>query len=414
MVDLVYTYEARDLMSLFATALPSLLTPILGFVSIPCVTFGVECLLAKRQKPRLAASSLARPRTAVVVPAHDEASGITEVVTALQSQLGHADRLIVVADNCNDDTASLARNAGAEVFERRDPKRRGKGYALAYAVDRLRDDPPEIFVVVDADCRLDAGTLDVLARDAAQRDCPVQADYLLHAPRGEDRPMARVSAFAVLVRNRVRPLGLTRLQLPCLLTGSGMAFPWAQINGAPNMAGNIVEDMALGLELALAGHAPRFCPDARVHSTLPESAKGSRTQRRRWETGQLATLRQYVPQLLWCAARQRRGDLLALALDLSVPPLALLSMLQVGSLATGLAAGLVLQTWTPLGVSIVGAGFLCGGVFVAFQRFGRDTVSTRDLAQAPLYVARKASVYWDFMRRGGERQWVRTERGSGQ
>src|SRR5690606_33788708 len=151
-------------------------------------------------------------------------------------------------------------------------------------------------------------------------------------------------------------------------------------------------------ELALAGHAPYFSPHARVHSSLPESARGSRTQRQRWETGQMATLGRYVPRLLWRAVREGRRDLLALGLDLSVPPLALLSVLQLGSLAAGVASGLALQVWAPLGVSMVGAVCLSGGVVVAFRRFGRDTVSIGDLVQVPVYVARKSSVYWDFLR----------------
>ncbi len=396
-------------MSFLSAALQLLLTPTLGAVSVPGMVFGVQCLVAR--SPKRPSACAMRPVAAIVVPAHDESEGIAQTVRALKAHLGESDRLIVVADNCTDETATLAREAGAEVFERLDPDRRGKGYALSYAIERLRSSPPSVVVVVDADCELEPGALDVLVSDAARHRRPVQADYLLHAPETTDSALTRVSAFAVLVRNRVRPLGLWRLGLPCQLTGSGMAFPWEQIDAAPNMAGNIVEDMALGLELALQGHAPRFSPHARVRSVLPHTTTGSRTQRRRWETGQLATARRYVPRLLWNSLVRADKNLLALALDLAVPPLALLTLLQMGALGAGVTAVAVWHVWGPLGVSVAGAVFLSGGIVVSFRRFGRDTVSLGDLARVPFYIGRKVGMYLDFFRGSREKEWVRTDRG---
>ena len=80
------------------------------------------------------------------------------------AQLEPGDRLLVVADNCTDHTAAVARAAGAEVLERRDAERRGKGYALAAGVDTLRAGPPDVVVIVDADCRPAAGAIDRLVR----------------------------------------------------------------------------------------------------------------------------------------------------------------------------------------------------------------------------------------------------------
>src|SRR5689334_21189742 len=74
----------------------------------------------------------ARPPLAILMPAHDEATGIAPVITAVKARLTAQDRLLVVADNCSDDTASIAARAGADVVERFDPVRRGKGYALDF------------------------------------------------------------------------------------------------------------------------------------------------------------------------------------------------------------------------------------------------------------------------------------------
>src|SRR5690606_8406542 len=160
-----------------------------------------------------------------------------------------------------------------------DAQRRGKGYALAFGVQHLSEAPPEVVVIVDADCEPHAGALDVLARSAAWHGNAVQADYLLTAEPGAPTKR-RLVAFAVLVKNRVRPLGAARFGWPCQLTGSGMAFPWSQLQeAAGELGGNIVEDMILGVNLTLSGRSPRFEPLARVTSRLPKSDAGAASQR---------------------------------------------------------------------------------------------------------------------------------------
>src|SRR5690242_16376925 len=79
-------------------------------------------------------------RCTILVPAHDEETGIAATLASIRSQLAPQDRLVVVADNCTDRTAAVAREAGAEVVERTDPARRGKGFALDCGVRALEAD----------------------------------------------------------------------------------------------------------------------------------------------------------------------------------------------------------------------------------------------------------------------------------
>ena len=197
-----------------------------------------------------------RRRVAVVVPAHNESTAQLPTLADVKSQLKAGDRLLVVADNCSDDTAALAATAGADVIERNEPDKRGKGYALAWAIKHLEPDPPDAVVIVDADCRLPEGAVQRLAATCLTTDRPVQSlssMITLHAS-----PInTRVAEFAWRVRNYVRPRGLCNLGLPCQLMGSGMAFPWKLIRTSDFGRGSLVEDLKLGLDLALAGKPPR-------------------------------------------------------------------------------------------------------------------------------------------------------------
>ena len=163
-------------------------------------------------------------RCAVLIPAHNEELVITSAIHNVRDQLAPGDRILVVADNCTDQTAEVARAAGAEVAERTDPDHRGKGFALDFGLSQLAPEQPPVVVVVDADCELDPGALDALVRQAAATGRPAQGVYLIGTGQEPD-PRRRLSAFAVLLKNEIRPLGLDRLGLPCLLNGTGMAFP---------------------------------------------------------------------------------------------------------------------------------------------------------------------------------------------
>ena len=354
--------------------------------------------------------SSTRPSIAILMPAHDEASGIAPVIAAVKARLSVQDRLLVVADNCSDDTARIAARAGAEVVERVDPVRRGKGYALDFGVRQLSARPPEIVVIVDADCIVEGDALDRLAHQCAATGLPAQALYLMHAPAGAGARL-HIAAFAWIVKNQVRALGYRRLGLPCQLMGTGMAFPWSLIRAAPLASGHIVEDLQLGLDLAAAGTPPRFCPDALVTSMFPSRADGIESQRTRWERGHLSVIAQVGPRLFAKALAKGDGRLLAMALDLCVPPLATLVLALVALLV---ASALFAMTGvsTPFFVALAWVALLALVVLSAWFGFGRGAVSLGEMLLAPLYAARKVPMYFRMLR-SRPLQWVRTRRDGG-
>jgi cellulose synthase/poly-beta-1,6-N-acetylglucosamine synthase-like glycosyltransferase len=391
----------------------SLITVILGLAAlvllIPVAVLFLEVALAgSARKDQVALPAAPRMRLAVLMPAHDEAVLIAATVNAVRPQLQATDRLIVIADNCSDETALLARSAGAEVLERTDPLRRGKGYALDFGIRHLEADPPELLIVLDADCQLGESALERLAACSARTGRPAQALYVMHAAPNAGR-MQKIAAFAWVVKNEVRAGGLHALGLPCQLMGTGMAFPWATIHGAELASGHIVEDLKLGLDLARAGQPPQFCPEALVTSTFPESAEGARTQRARWEHGHLSVILSETPRLLWSALRQGDLNLLALALDLSVPPLALLALLiALGWIPSGLLY-LLSGAQFPLSTIVLASILFVIAVLLSWLRFGRQILSAQDLALAALYPLWKIPLYLRFLV-ARQISWVRSKR----
>jgi cellulose synthase/poly-beta-1,6-N-acetylglucosamine synthase-like glycosyltransferase len=174
----------------------------------------------------------------------------------------------VVADNCTDDTAAIVQAAGVEVIVRADPARRGKGYALEFGVRHLGLNPPDVVVIMDADCRLGEHALRHLSANAMASGRPVQSLYLMLAPENAP-PSKGVNLFAWRVKNWIRPLGLQLFGLPTQLFGTGMAFPFGLLSDRDLGNSRLAEDCALGIALASAGFAPLFVREARVHSDFP-------------------------------------------------------------------------------------------------------------------------------------------------
>lgn len=390
------------------TILASVVVGLQGLALVPISVLLIQVVLALRASPVPASETGARrPALAVLVPAHDESPVIARTLASILPQIAPNDRLVVVADNCSDDTAKIARSAGAEVVERIDPARRGKGYALDHGVRFLAERPPEVLIFVDADCRVAAGSIDLLARGCAGSGRPIQAYSRMCSPQGAGL-RTRFSEFAWVVRNRVRPLGFFRLGLPCHLMGTGMAIPWRLVASSDLANSHLVEDMKLGIELARAGWPPRYCPDAEVLSEFPSSPDDLVAQRTRWEHGHLGILFAESARLATAALNQRRVELAAMALDLSVPPLALLALVQATMLALSIPIAL-LGPLLPMYLALAGSGLLVLAVLLAWHRFGRQVISPSEIGYAAVYAFGKIPLYVRFLLRR-EVEWVRAKR----
>ncbi|QDU27343.1 N-glycosyltransferase [Anatilimnocola aggregata] len=381
-------------------------------VAIPAAMFSVEVLLAVlfgRKTPVINDTSKV-PSFAVLIPAHNEQTVIAKTLATLLPTIPAQGRVIVVADNCSDATAAIARECGAIAVERFDTTRRGKGWALDFGIESLSVAPPEVVVFLDADCCVDEHTATRLAVAAQSSGCPVQGLNLCD-PDPNGGALQAVSGLAFRFKNLVRPLGLTKLAGMTHLTGTGMALPWARINRAQVASSNVVEDMQLGIDLAVAGFRTKFLPTARVNSPLPQQRAAAKTQRTRWEHGHLRTLMTQVPRLFARACATRRCDLFLLALDLAIPPLSLLVMMTVAF--TLLATVAALFGGSPIAAAIAGTALLSivSSVVLGWAVFCRQQIPLRALVLAPLYALWKVPLYVAFLWRR-QQQWVRTARDS--
>lgn len=381
---------------------------ILAPVALVGAIFAVEMAVGLTAGSRRDAAPQIEPRDiALVIPAHDEAAGIAAIIASLKAVLPPAVRMLVVADNCSDTTAAIARDSGAEVIERSDRDRRGKGFALAFGRDHLRTDPPRAAIVIDADCTAEAGALEHIAALAVASGRPVQATYLL-VPRRDAAPMVQISNFAFLVKNFVRQNGARAIGAPALLTGSGMAFPWAIFDQAALATDNIVEDLALGIDLTRDSHAPLFDPGARVW-TQPSTAGGTLTQRTRWENGFLTVARRQALPLIGEGLRHGRPALMWTGLHLLTPPLALLMALNGAVLL--LLGALMLCGMAPAPFAAAAALFGVNALLVlaAWALHGRAYMGLGTILRLPFYLLWKLPIYLRLVR-GGETRWIRTER----
>jgi 1,2-diacylglycerol 3-beta-glucosyltransferase len=347
-------------------------------------------------------------RFRIVVPAHNEAAGIADSVENLLA-IDYPRELydvLVVADNCSDDTAARAEAAGASVLIRFDEQLRGKGYALKYAFEQL---PPEVdaVVVVDADTLVSPNLLAAFGARLERGAHAVQADYAVRNPDAGWRTRLMAIAFGSfhIVRSRARE----RLRLSCGLRGNGMCFSREVLEKVPHDAFSIVEDVEYGIRLGEAGYRVHYTDEAHVYGEMVSSAQASGSQRKRWEAGRAGLLRAHALRLVKAAIARKDRVLGDLAIDVLVPPL---SRLAVAS-ALGLAAAGV--GW------YVSGGFVTSLAVFGFSGFALGAYVLRgwsvsntglrgllDLARAPVYVLWKLRL--KVRPAKPEAEWVRTAR----
>ncbi len=344
----------------------------------------------------------------VLVPAHDEESGIGPALERLRAQSYPTDRfeVVVIADNCTDATADRSRAIGVTVWERHAPDDRGKGQALAWAIARLQaaDSSGDAVAVVDADCLASANLLSAFDAQLRNGARAVQAVYDVANPEASPAAALRWAGFALM--HRVRPRGRRRLGLSSDLFGTGMAFRTELLREIPWTSFSVTEDAEYHLRLVEAGERVAFAPTARVESPMPTTHAQATEQQMRWESGNATLLRRTFPRLLAAGVRERDADRLHAALEQLVPPQTAL----VGANAVMLAAAAALRQRRAVAF---GGAVLCGQVAYVLLglRVARAPVTVyRALAHTPRLILAKLPLFARISTGGATSTWMPTQR----
>ncbi len=381
-------------------------------VAIPLSLFVIECVCSLFYRaPSVASlgdSDHSDARCVILIPAHNEELVIQSTLDSLKPEIQGNDQILVVADNCNDTTADIVRNSGCHVSERQDANNRGKGFALAHGLDQLKENPPQVVIIVDADCEAIPGTIQRLKAAAIQYQRPVQSRYLLQSPEGAGIK-TKVSEFAVLIKNRIRTKGLSFLGAPIPLLGSGMAFLWQDITSVPLASGEIVEDMKLGIELAGRGKGALYDDQTVILSDLPVTQAALEKQRERWEHGHMGMIQKFAGPLLAATVKSKSKNLLLFFLDLIIPPLSLLLMFTLVVFLFFAVMNIFANLNTILSLVILLVLAVMSCIFLSWLFAGRQILSPKELLHLPLYVLSKLGVYKGFVEKK-QTTWNRTDR----
>jgi len=364
----------------------------------------------RRPLPRPPQPTAALTRFVVVVPAHNEAAGLPATLATLArlEWPEAARRVLVVADNCSDATADVARRHGVEVLERHDTVHRGKGYALAAAFAHVTAEAEptwDALVVIDADTDV---TPDLLATAHARLATGAEALQAAYLSRVGTAPLHAITEVALYASHVLRGRARERRRLSVGLRGNGMILSRRVVTALPYTAFSAVEDLEYGIQLARAGVRVGLLAESTVRGDMPADHRVAATQRTRWIGGRAAVVRQQLPGLLRDAWTQRSALLLDLAVDLVLPPMSLLVLLAaLGSVLSlvPLRDGLVL----PVSLWGTAATLLAVHIAVAARGAGQHRALGRVVRVLPRYVLTKAAIALRALV-APTTTWVRTAR----
>lgn len=387
--------------------------PILYLAVIACAGLAGTNRRTRRGSPSSSGAPGLSPTFAILVPARNEEVFIDKLLASLAALDYPRSRFTVhvIADNCTDATATIARSAGwVSVHERFDERLRRKGYALAWLLDRLAGQGLEYdaYVVVDADTIVSRNLLRIMARELFLGARAVQARYTILNPTVSPATVLRWIAFTLM--NDIRQQGRTILGGSSSLLGNGMCFTGALLRKYPWRAFALSEDYQYYLQLVEHGERVRYVRDAVVATVMPTRFADLRAQDIRWEStipGQPSW--KTALRLLRIGIQHRDWMRVDAALELIVPPISLLGYGCVLAVLASILAPSSL-TFTIAVLLTAGLGVYVGSAFYVL-RPAKDAYAA--LLHAPGFMAWKVLVFFVLKRRRkNATTWVATRRPS--
>lgn len=351
---------------------------------------------------------------AIVIPAHNEEMSIEETIQSIlkiEYPRSHLD-IIVIADNCTDRTAEIARELGAKVLERTNSDQRGKGYALRWCFDIILG-PKYSFdaiAVIDADSTASKNFLKVLNQYIHMGSKAIQVSDMVKPQPGNWS--SEITRLGFTLYNHVRPLGRKVIRCSAGIRGNGMCFSSKTLRDIPWNTYSLNEDLEYGLLLLLKGVNVDFAPETNVLATMPAQASNAVSQRSRWEKGRFPVIKKYSMRLLLGSFSKISYRLFDAFIELVTPAFvnlfgfALLMFCLNGLfLSFGIySSKLFLFLW---GIVLsLGLIHVTVGLFVA----GADRKLLKAFFYIPKYALWKLMVYSRIISSQSQNEWIRTTR----
>ncbi|MBV8718290.1 MAG: glycosyltransferase [Chloroflexi bacterium] len=391
--------------ALAAQAALAIVAIALALLTTYLVVLTVAAAFASKHGPPAAGGSR---RFAVLVPAHNEEALIGRLLESLAQMQYPREQydVCVVADNCTDATASIARAAGARVYERVDDRERAKGFALRWLLQRLRDEAQayDAYLVLDADTVVAPNFLRAMDARLEAGSKVIQAYYSVQNAHQSRVAGLRYAALAAV--HYVRPLGRSLFGFSCGLKGNGMCFAAPVLERFSWNWFTLAEDVEFHLALVGAGIRVDFAPETAVYADMPVSLAQAASQNARWERGRLQLVRQHVPRLVLDGLRHASLLRLDAAAEQLIPPLSV--PFALGGLCMVLAAVVGSPEIALLAAaSLVGqVAYLMAGLLMVRAPLSMYLA----LSAAPVYIAWKVGLYGRALVTGSAASWVRTAR----
>ncbi|RUM88615.1 MAG: hypothetical protein DSZ23_04310 [Thermodesulfatator sp.] len=263
----------------------------------------------------------------ILVPAHNEASAIGATLESIRKSEYPENMLdvVVVADNCSDNTAEIVKSMGIQCLERNDPENTGKGHVLAWVfrhiVDTSGRDAFDAFIILDADTHVAEDFFSVMNTRLLNGQHVIQAYTQVRHP---ERSCLESLAFLGFALNRnLRYLGRTRLGLQANLMGTGMCFARQVIERHGWPALSRVEDLEMTMYLKLRGVRVFLAEDAHATVELHENVHRSGIQRLRWDIGKFQVRNMYLSKFIKRFFQTGDFSFLDSSLELVLPPFSL-------------------------------------------------------------------------------------------
>ena len=238
-------------------------------------------------------------RFMMIIPAHNEEKVIKNLVESLQN-LDYNKKLYdiyVIADNCTDKTAQIAKDAGAIVYERFDEKHKTKGFALQWFLQQKIDEdaPYDAFCIFDADNIVDKNFLKAMNKKLNQGEDVVQGYRDIKNPA--DSWVTAGYAIFYWTMNRFYHLARYNLGLSPLINGTGFMVKFDVVKPDGWQTKTLTEDIEFSLKRIIAGKKLGWATDAIVYDEQPVGFKQSWSQRSRWTVGHIQCLKEYTKPL---------------------------------------------------------------------------------------------------------------------